>query len=366
MFTIQSVVLKGVVSSLAKGARKAKLGENYIFLRTLEDGTVSFFFNGEDTSVERKVQADIQGKLDIATTMKELDVKVAALPNDAEVLVQQEGSDIKLKWGKKSAISVKTVPETFPMIDIPETTQTVKWSPGTVHGIARVMTPFTANPNSSHGQRNPSICGPNFFKDEDTGEVFVRSSDGYRAVTMRAAKIDWFDDSISIESSNLLGVADVLPKDAEITVGTNEGQSLVVFSSGSTTAVVRTLIGKFPPVEQMYRSDAKSKWKFDRQDLIELCKRVKILSPQKPILEFRIKDQKVNAVIPSVLEQHVGVSIEGTPSDFAINASYLEMTASLFRSEEVDMLVEAGNKAITVKIDGNDDIRSLLSPTQLR
>ncbi len=366
MFKIQSEVLKGVVGSIAKGARKARLGENFIFIRTLEEGMVSIFFNGDNASVERRVKADVQGELDVATTLKEIDTKVAALPNDTEILVQLEGSLIKLKWGKKSAISVDTVPETTPMIEIPELVEQVTWAAGTVHGIARVMTPFTALPNSSISQRNPSIVGPNFVKDPDTGETFVRATDGFRAVTMRAAKIDWFSESVSIEASNLLSVADVLPKDAEISVGINKGYSLVVFASGSTTAVVRALSGKYPQIDNLYRTDAKSKWRFDRLELIELCRRVQILSPQRPILEFRLINGKVNAVIPNTLDQSIGVVIDGIPSEFAINAKYLEMAASLFRTEEINLLVEAANKPITMRIDQSDDIRTVLSPAQLR
>jgi DNA polymerase III sliding clamp (beta) subunit (PCNA family) len=365
MFKIQSEVLKGVVTSLAKGARKAKLGERFIFVRT-EDEKLSFYFVGDDTSVERKVAADIQGQMDIATTMKELEVKVSALPNNEEILCQMEGTLLKLKWGRNAEISVETVPETTPLIEMPELAEKVKWAPGTVHGIARVMTPFTAVANSAHAQRNPSLQGPNFIKDLETGAVHIRSSDGFKAVTMRATKIDWFSESCSIESSTLMGVADVLPDDAEITVGINGNHSMIVFQSGSTTAMVRTLVGVFPAVDKMYREDTKSKWRFDRLELIELCRRVKILSPQKPILEFRIKSGKVHAVIPMTLDQQVGVAIEGDPAEFAINATYLEMTASLYRTDEVILYVEANNKAITVGVEGNSDIRALLSPTQLR
>ncbi|MFC5450671.1 hypothetical protein ACFPOG_20675 [Paenibacillus aestuarii] len=365
MFKIQSEVLKGIVSSLAKGARKAKLGERFIFIRTVDE-KVSFYFNGDDASVEKVVQADIQATMDVATTMRELEPKIAALPNSEEILVQVENTQMKLKWGRNAEISVETVPETTPMLAIPDLVETAKWAPGTVHGIARIMPPFAANMNSSHAQRCPAITGPNFSKDQETGEVFVKSTDGFKALTMKATKLDWFSAPTSIESGTIMGVADVLPDDAEITVGINKEASLVVFQSGSTTAVVRTLVGNFPAIDRMYLEDTKAKWRFDRLELIELCRRVKILSPQKPILEFRIKNGKVHAIIPLTLDQQVGVVIEGTPEEFALNATYLEMTASLYRGDEVILYVEAPNKAITVGIEGSSDIRTLLSPTQLR
>jgi len=307
--------------------------------------------------VERKVDATIEGTMDVATTLKEIDAKVSVLPNDEEITVQKEENQLRFKWGKRSKISVPIVAETSPSMEIPEMVEQVTWEPGTLHGIARITTPFAATLNSSHATKNPSVAGPNFYKDQDTGEVFVRASDGHRPVTIRAGKIDWFDRSLSIESSQLLGVADIFSKDIEITVGVNESRTLVIFKTGNITATVRVLVGEFPPIEKIYRTSAKGKWIFDRLDLIELCRRVRTLSPQKPIVEFRLKDQSINAIVPGILEQSVGVVVEGEKVEFAVNAHYLEMAASLFRKEEVNLLVEAHNKAMTMNIDDNDDIR---------
>lgn len=365
MFKIQSEILKGIVSSLAKGARKAKLGERFIFIRTTGD-KISFYFNGDDVSVEKVVQADIQGNLDIATTMKELEPKVAALPNGEEILCEFKSNQLKLKWGRNAEISVATDPETTPMLAIPDLVEQVKWVPGSLHGVARVMPPFTAGMNSAKGSQVPAICGPNFSKDAETGQVFVKATDSFKALTTKAQKLDWFSQPLSIESGTIMGVADVIPDDAEITVGINKGATLVVFQAGSTTAVVRPLTGTFPLIEKMYRLDTKSKWRFDRQELIELCRRVKILSPQKPILEFRFKGGKVHAVIPSTLDQQVAVVVEGVPEEFAINATYLEITACLYRGDEVILHVEAHNRAITVGVEGSDEVRALLSPAQMR
>lgn len=365
MFKMNSETLHGIISTLAKGARKARLGENYIFIRTLEDGRLSFYFNGKEISVEKKVEAHIEGEMEVATTLKEIDAKAKALPKDQEIIVEKVDNLLVFRWGKRSKISVNTVAETSPSLEIPEMVSEVQWAPGTLQGVANVMTPFTANPNSAHSKKNPSIAGPNFYKDGETGEVFVRATDGFRATTMRGSKIDWFDESISIESSQLLAVADIFPKDVQITVGRNKGKSLVIFSTPTTTATVRTLTGVFPPVEKMYRTNAKGKWIFDRLDLIELCRRVKTLSPQNPKVEFRIKSGHINAVVPNALEQSVGVIIEGEAEEFAINANYLEMAASLFRTDEVNLLVQGNDKAITVNIDDNDDIRAILSPVRI-
>ncbi|MBP1932040.1 hypothetical protein [Ammoniphilus resinae] len=364
MFKIQSGVLQGVVSQLAKGARKAKLGELLIFIRT-QGEHVSFYFNGEDVSVEKRVAVDIQGSLEVATSVRELSIKVSALPSDEEIICQLEGNLLKLCWGRNSEISVELVPETSPLIELPSIVEEVKWGAGTLHGISRLMPPFTANGNSQQAKSIPCVTGPNFSKDPDTGEVFVRATDAFKAVTVRAAKIDWFSEPFSIESGTLGAIADVLPEDAEITVGLNEVRTMVVFKSGTTTAVARTLIGNFPNIDRNYLTDAKSKWRFDRLDLIDLCRRVRILSPTRPVIEFRLMKGKVHAMIPKALNQQVGVCIEGDPIEFSVNATYLEMAAQLFRSEEIILYVNAHDKPISILQEGSMDIRSLVLPTRL-
>jgi DNA polymerase III subunit beta len=364
MFKIQSEMLRGIVSSLAKGARKVKSGELLIFIRTQEE-EVSFYFNGEEISVEKKAKVDIQAALEVATSVKELSTKVSALPSDEEILCQLEGNLLKLKWGKKSEINVEIIPETSPLIEIPSMVEKVKWGAGVLHGVNRVMPMFSANSNSAKAKTNPCVSGPNFEKDQHTGEIFVRATDSFKAVTIRGSKIDWFNEPFSIDSNTLGAVADVLPEDAEITVGLNEKKSLIVFQSGSTTAVSRIIEGKFPSIDKSYFDDADSKWRIDRLDLVDLCRRVRILSPQMPIVQFRFKSGKVHAVIPKVLDQQIGVCVEGKQIEFAANATYLEMTAQLYRCEEILLLVNGSDRPITVKQEGLDHTKALVLPTRL-
>ncbi|MDQ0255580.1 DNA polymerase-3 subunit beta [Evansella vedderi] len=364
MFKLASEVIQGVVSSLAKGARKAKLGEKFIFIKTKDD-KVSFYFNGDDMSVERKISADIQGELDVATSIKELDQKVSALPKEEEITVEKEGNLLKLKWGKGSKISVEILPETAPLIEIPQMSQQVKWAAGTLHGIARMMTPFAALPDSPVGRARPSVCGPNFQKDGDTGEVFIRATDSYRAVTVLGSKIDWFEgNQLSMESKTMLSLADVLSEQAELTVGLNESGTLVIFRAGLTTAIARVLEGSYPNIDK-YADDAKSKWHFDRLELIELCRRIKRLSPTKPIIQFRIQSGKVKAIVPNSLEQQLAVAVEGEASDFGANAEYLEMTASLYRSDEIVLLADGANQPITIRQEENDNVKALVLPVRI-
>ncbi|MFS0558576.1 hypothetical protein [Brevibacillus sp. 179-C9.3 HS] len=368
MFKMASEVLKGTVTQLAKGARKSKLGEKMIFLTTTEDGNVVFYVNGDELSVERQVPAEIQGSLKVATSVKELYTKVSALPNETDITVELKGTLLKLRWGKKSEICCEIVPETSPRVTIPKIDVWVTWRPGALQSIARMLPMFTANPAEQKAISNPSIAGPNFSKGEVEGECFVRGTDSNRAITFRTNSIQWFDEPISLESSTLSGVAELLPDEAEIKVGISANKGTVLFQSGTTKALVRILTGTYPTVDRAYDYATKSKWTFDRQDLLELCRRVRTLSlnPHKPGVEFRIKDGKVHAVMPNILDQSVSVGIEGEPCEFAVNASYLEMAAAVYlKAEQITLFVNGPDRPISIRAEDNDDIRALVLPYRL-
>jgi hypothetical protein len=362
MFKMKSEVLKTVVGMLVKSARKAGIGDKTIYIRTQNDGLVSFYYHGQDISVEKKVNAEIEGDLEVGTSIGELDVKVSALPDDVEVIVQNGVRGLHFVWGakqRKSELRVDILPETSPVLEVPDIDEIVKWSPGSLHNMMRYIPPFTLPFNSPKATQIPVTLGPQISKDE-TGQVYIRATDGIKAVTIRAAKLEWFDEPMSIDTKSLQGVADVIPSDAEIQVGLSGG-TMVVFKAGYTTAVCRTLNGKFPPIDKYFNTETKGKVNMDRLELIELCKRVKLLAPTSPILNMEVKGDKVQAIVPSVLEQALPASIDGAVSSFAVNAIHMEMAALLFAmaksSDELTLYVEDFNKAISVGLDGKDDIR---------
>ncbi|MGV2885980.1 hypothetical protein [Paenibacillus taichungensis] len=349
---------------LVKSARKAGIGDKTIYIRTLDEGLVSFYYNGMDISVEKKVTAEIEGNLEVATSIGELDVKVSALPDDVEVTVEKTtGGPIQFTWGgsgkRKSGLKVDILPETSPMIDVPPFEETVNWKPGVLHNIVRYIPPFTLHQNSNKAAQMPNALGPNFSKD-DTGRVIVRATDGIKGVIIYPKHMEWFDEPMSIDVTSLQGVADVIPSDAEIQVGLSGG-TIVIFKAGYTTAVCRTLIGKFPPIEQYFKTNTKGKLNIDRLELIELCKRVKLLAPTAALLQLQVIDDKVFAIVPSVLEQALPASVEGEVPSFAVGAVHMEMAALLFAmsksSDELTLYVDNYDKSISVALDGKEDIR---------
>lgn len=374
MFKIKSEVLKGLVGQLVKSARKAGIGEKTIYIRTLEDGLVSFYYHGQDISVEKKIPCTIEGNLEVATGIGELEVKVAALPDEVEVLVQKNNGDknngdgLQFLWGnggkRKSGLRVDILPETSPMVEVPPFEASLKWRPGVLHNIVRYVPSFCLHNNSSKAAQMTSALGPNFSKD-DAGRVLVRATDGIKGVTIYPKHMEWFEDPMSLHVSTLQGVADVIPSDAEIELGISGG-TIVIFKAGYTTAVCRTLVGKFPPIDNYFNDKTKGKLNIDRLELIEVCKRVKLLAPTAALLQLQLTDDKVYAVIPDVLEQALPASVEGDMPSFAVGAIHLEMAAMLFAmsktSDELTMYVDGYDQPVSVGLEGNESIRLWVMP----
>ncbi len=362
MFKIQSEVLQGVVSGLAKGAGKARLDNKPLFI-TAEEGKATFFFNGEDISVEKKVEVDLENQLSISTTMSEMRVKVGLLPKDEEISVGLEGNSLQLKWGRSSKITVDLLADTSPLLEIPQLVDSVTWKPRALHGINRALVPFCALEGNKLAEQNPIILGVNFSMD-DTEEVFVRATNGAAASTIRS-DVQWFSGiEASIPAPSIAALAEVLPEEAEVKVSMSSDSSLLVFKCGSTTALTRTLRGKYPPVDGAFTplGEHKGSWTFDRQEILGLVRRISRLDAKEPILRVVSDGNKVFGVDKAnVLKQQIGGLPDGEKFDFNVNANYVEMAAVLFRTEEISFTFSTEKGPATLCSEEDESINVLVA-----
>lgn len=82
MFKINGGNLQQIVGGLTKGAKRARLWENRVFVSSVEDNLVSFHFVGEELQVEKRIECEVKAPFAFATTIHEIEVKVGALPQD--------------------------------------------------------------------------------------------------------------------------------------------------------------------------------------------------------------------------------------------------------------------------------------------
>lgn len=372
MFKIPAEMLKGIVGPLAKSARKSGAGNKTLYISTTEEGQVSFYFADTALSVERLANAEIQAEMAVATTLFEIDQKVGALPSQEEILMQVQGSRLMMKWGgRDSHIAVDLLPETMPMLEPPTPETTVIWKPGALHGVVRMMIPFCALPGHEKATSLPAILGIQFSKDE-SGEVFMRATDSFKYIRCLANKLDWFDQSLSLEARTLQAVSEVLPPDAEVMVGLTKS-GLVVFKTGLATCITAPLNGVLPVeyMDKAFNYRARTKIRLDRLELIELMRRVrKVSANNKPYTILLMKGGRVTAqTVDRALVQDLGGAVEGGGVEaIAIHAEHMEIAASFFQSpnyrgsDEIVLYVNGHKAPITIGLDGQDRVNMTVLP----
>ena len=366
MFKIEALTLQATAKRLVKGAAKSKLQDKALFLSTNPtDSTVTLFFTGDDVSVKAVVPVLKAESMEVATTLSEFRHKLSVLPSDEEITVKVEKNALVFVWGKNSKISCPILPETTPSIIIPEVTTQVTWSAGSLHGMARILPPFTASPQSEQAKSKPVVMGV-YLEQDDTGETLVRATDAYKVVKIRAEKIQWFHDfECSIDSKTLETLAEILPMEAEVKIGLNPARTQLIFQAANVTVLARLLVGVFPNLDGALKTNGKGKWVFDRMELMEVCRRVGILKKTSPTVDFNLRDGKVFAEIPGTLSQQMAVSIEGEQFEFTVNAYYLELICALFQGkDEIELIMDSGNHPISVINSEDDAIRSLVLPVR--
>jgi len=364
MFKIKGEALQQVVGSLTKGAKRARLGESRVFVSSTSETEVLFYFVGEELQVQKRMECEVVKPFSFTTNVSEIEVKVGALPDDELITIEQEGERLYLKWGRSSKISMETIPETSPAIEIPTPADSVIWTPGKLHILARSLPAFSAVTNSENAKKNPVLRGL-YFSKEETGEVIVRATNAARAVTVNAQGIDWFDGFYpSIPTETMLSLAELLPIDVELTVSVNEEHSLLVFTAGNTTAVSRIIVGDFPPIDKSYTlpEESNSTWIVDRTELLNTARRIKRLGGDRPIMVFKKEGSKAMVELQGILIEQIGATIEGDGFEFAIHSDYLELCLSLYRTEEVFLCMKEKNSPITVVCDENKDTKALIAP----
>ncbi|MEK4487939.1 hypothetical protein MHH81_20745 [Psychrobacillus sp. FSL H8-0484] len=365
MFKIKGELLQQVVGGLTKGAKRARLGESRVFVSSTVANEVVFYFVGDDLQVEKKVECEVIAPFAFATSVHELDIKVSALPDDEIITaeVETENERLFLKWGRSSKISMDTIPETAPLIDMPSIVESVQWSPGKVQLMSRTIPSFTALEGNSSAQRFPTLRGL-FMTKEDTGIVNVRASNGARAVTYRVPGIDWFGDfTASIPSETILGLAEILSSDGDVKVSLNAAKTLLVFECGHTRAISRILVGEFPDIDSKFANEkgTSTLWRVDRLELLSTARRIKRLAVKESIMVFRKEGTKAFVELPGVLIEQIGAMIEGDDLEFTVHSDHLEFCLSLYRSDEVVLCLDGNDKPLTILNEGNDDIKSLIA-----
>ncbi|WP_145949571.1 DNA polymerase III subunit beta [Paenibacillus sp. Y412MC10] len=378
MFKIKSNALQSVVSTMAKSVKESGIGERNVYIKAVGESIVSFYFTSPHLSAEKRVMATEVGEsFFITTSMKELAIKVGALPSEEEIEVKHvkkgNGQHIELVWGSKgrrSEMKVAVLNEETEFLEVPLAADKVTWGPKVLSHLVNKFKGFTVKSTSQDAVNSPVLSGISISRSVN-GNCVLRASDRHNTVTYVSSDYGWLKNEVILDSAYLQAIANLVPADCDVEVGVNENASLVLFQTKDSTCVCRVTDGKFPEVDHIYDHNVECKYHFDRPELLELCSRVqKIVSTGTKMVRFESRKIErhnvVFAVVPGVLEQQMGATIEGLQWNFAINAEKLFECAKFFEGEdEVTLYVKDPFKPITLGSEEEPDVKIATLPYRL-
>ncbi|GAA0854126.1 DNA polymerase III subunit beta [Paenibacillus glucanolyticus] len=371
MFKIKSSVIQAVVSAMAKSVKDSGIGDRNVYIKNIGNDIVSFYFTSLDLSAEKRISAEVKGDFFAATSMKELAIKVAALPSQEEIEVnfirKGNGQFLQLVWGsngRRSEMTVTVLNEETEFLEVPLPEEKVLWGPKVLSHLVNKFKGFTVKSSSNDARNSPVLSGI-MISQNTSGHCILRATDRHNSVTFISRDYKWLEKDVIIDTSYLHGISNLIPSDCEVEVGINEQASLVIFQTPDTTCVCRVLNGKYPEIDKIYDHNVECKYIFDRPELMELCSRVlKIVDTGAKLVKFETRKNLVFAVVPNVLEQQLGATVEGLKWSFAVNAEKLLECVKFFEAEdEITLYIkDPGNKPITIGSDEEPDIQMATTP----
>ncbi|MFX3643478.1 MAG: DNA polymerase III subunit beta [Candidatus Pristimantibacillus sp.] len=361
-FMINSTVLKSQVVALSKAVKGAVLGECNVYIRDLDDQTLSFYFSTLEISAEKYIPADIVKPLQVAVSVKELNMKVSVLPDNemlsvTHVLKNENTQFLKFEWGtnRKNTINVQTLNEQTDFLITPTPKSTVVMNVNKLFKYVESLKNFALK-SGSDDARNFSILTGIAISSDENGKAIFKACNRQNSVCLSDKEIDWLSEEIILDAGHLIAVTSLIQGNTQIEIGINEMSSLVIVKSSDTTCVLRTLSGKYPVLEQYHNYDiAESKYYFDRSELLDICQRaIKVTAAGAKMLLIETKGTNIFASVSHVMEQQLSATVEGMDWSFTVDAERLFNCAKLMEGvDEIVLYLNDPGKLISI---GSEDL----------
>lgn len=361
-FKINSTVLKSQVVALSKAVKGAVLGECNVYIRDLGDHRLSFYFSTLEISAEKYIPADILKPLQVAVSVKELNMKVSVLPDNeilsvTHVLKNENTQYLKFEWGtnRKNTINVHTLNEQTDFLITPTPKSSVVMNVNKLFKYVDQLKNFALKSGSDDARKYPKLTGIAISSNE-SGRATFKACNRQNSVYLSDNDVSWLPEEIIFDAGHLIAVTSLIQGNAEIEIGTNEMSSLVIVKSSDTTCVLRTLSGKYPEVEQYHNYDiAVSRYYFDRSELMDVCQRaIKVTAAGAKMLRIDTLGSNIFASVSSVLEQQLSATVEGMKWSFTVDAERLFDCAKLMEGvDEIVLYLHDPCKPISI---GSEDL----------
>lgn len=361
----QKVLTKKIQGISAVVPTKTSLPILSTFLMEVKKDKVYLTANDLDVSLTTIIECEIDGEGTIAVPGRKFFEIARSLPDDM-VEMKAEGEKLGVKCKRSRFRIVGKNAEEFPKLPEQKPLTSFDVKTGTIDGMIEKTIYAVSNDLT-----RPSLCG--VLWEAKGGNLTMVATDGHRL-----AKVDYEGDFKSLEDKEFI----VSPKalnilrsliDEKEEVKISLAENHITFDLGDSIIYSRLIEGPFPDYNQVIPKNNKKELVVNREELMDACRRVSILSSA---ITHQVKLSIASEVLTlSVNTPDVGEAVEelqckfqGDPMEIGYNARYLLEILKTMETEDIAFLLDrSDNTGILVPVDDSREMQHqcLLMPLRL-
>lgn len=338
------------------------------FLLEAGDGKVSFTANDLDVSLTTTMECQLEGEGELAVPGKKFFEIVRSLPED-NVEIEAEGERIHIKCRRSKFKILGKKASEFPKLPEQKPLASFTIAPSVLDDMVSKTIYAVSNDLT-----RPALCGVLW---EMKGGTFVMvATDGHRLSKVEyAGKLEGDvseGEREFIVSPKALNILRSLLGGKE-TVRVTLAENHITFDLDDSMIYSRLLEGPFPDYTQVIPTQNEKELVVSREDLMQACKRVSILSS---VITHQVKlSIKSDVLTLSVSTPDLGEASEelsctfnSDPMDVGYNARYLLDMLKAMDTEDVSFLLDRNDNAgmlLPVGEEGELRYQCLLMPLRL-
>ncbi|AIL31945.1 DNA polymerase III subunit beta [Basilea psittacipulmonis] len=333
-------------------------------------GQLSFLATDESVQIKTHAQIGL-GDSEMATTVaarKLLDI-LRALPDGADVSLEEEGGMIVVKSGRS-----RYTLQTLPSMDYPVVKQPENWTLSFAMP-QRILCKLLNQVHYAMAEKDIRYYLNGVLLEFKGNVLTAVATDGHRMAKSVAVVegISGADHSIIIPRKAIHELQRLLDESDElVTVGLTDSQ--ISLSFGDVEIVSKLVEGKFPDYSRVIDTTYEISIHINREELLGALRRSTVLlaadkKDQKGVkLHFEnnmLRLQAHNSEQEESMEE-VAIHYEGVPIDTAFKSSYLQDVLAMAKSEEVVWTCQSsGSSSVFITIPQDDTFRYVVMPMRV-
>ncbi len=293
---------------------------------------------------------------------------VKELPNETVHLTVGENQWVEISCGRAIFKVVGLSPEEFPALPKKGDGATVKLE-GEIIGEMIEKTSFAMSSDETRFNLNGVYIEQE--KGSDGGILRMVATDGHRlSIIEREIKGKWkLSKGVIIPRKGIYELKRLVENaDGPIDVSIDEKH--VVASGKGTTLIIRLIDGQFPPYKQVLPSQVKRNIAVDRQMILQVLKRVSILSVDRSRgvkFAFSPKNLEVSTSNPDLGEarEELPINYKGEKFEIGFNARYFIEVLNVMGDEQAQFQMGDDTTPCVLKSEKDKGFTHIVMPMRL-